>query len=179
MNDDEIIRREFLAPWLWIVAGVALAFALVPWLDGGEPTPEIPLWTVDANGASSARIERLATSPEHLRVAIERTGGPDPWSLFLARRVSLEAGREYVISFTARSDRPRKLIVVLNQFHPPWAELGFYQELALTAEPKPFRFVYRAPRSEPNARLRFAAGGDATSFDIIDPRIEPIPSARP
>ena len=113
--------------------------------------------------------EALATGSVENGVYITQIteGGMEPWNIQLVQTgITLEYGTEYRISFRARADQERDLIVAVEQSADPWTEY-FGDELILTTEMQTFTYdFYMTHGTVNNARIAFNSGGSDINWEL-------------
>jgi len=132
------------------------------------------------DGGSTARLAGSLDDPEGVQIAIEKaaTGAAPDIQLNLPY-YELQAGRRYALHFRGRADRPRNLGVGVAAAHAPWAGLGLYRQIELTAEWRRFEVEFAAAADEDNARIYFDAGESDPSVELTAVSLRQMPEGQP
>jgi len=113
-------------------------------------------WVVAESGATG-RAEIVAEGPDGkaaLRLKV-LTIGDKPWKLQVYQPgMRVEQGREYILTFWAKSDRAGGITVNCQQNHEPW-EHHTQQKTPVTTEWQPVRFAFVAPWTDDKIRISF------------------------
>jgi hypothetical protein len=83
------------------------------------------------------------------------------------------------VTFRARADQPRSVVIAVGQNHAPWNNLGLYEKVSLTPELQEFSFQRSSNAAEPDSRFMIDCGDSTTPFMVADLRITPIPQIAP
>jgi hypothetical protein len=183
VSEREQVTRDLLKPSFWLAVVVVLAGL------GFQATRAVPLgvkppdWTLQCSDGNIARIVPLADGADGVRIEIDRPVFKQPWDLAVGRHVAVQAGKTYELTFQGRSGEPRRVTLNLREFHPPWENLGFYQDLDLEPQWQSFQFRFVAKRGSNHAMLDFQLGTSAVSAEFknvaLSPVIDPEPGTRP
>lgn len=134
-----------------------------------EMNPIQDSWSVETHEDSEAQLERSAEQPELMRMNILKVVGKVPWHLRLQQRyLQLRGGERYFLSFRARADRSRLMVVATSQDHAPWRALGLYHEFRIQPQWDLFENTFVATETDPNARLHFDVGTSDAAVEIAD-----------
>ena len=135
-----------------------------------ESSPlEWTLYVDSANGADAA-VSINTRDPRHLtrsvRIEIASGGsGTHHVQLYQSGR-AITQGQLYRISFYARADGPRSMVVKVFDHSPPWKTYGLDAELILSTAWKRYELFFEATSDATNARLDFFLGGDSKSVEL-------------
>ena len=96
--------------------------------------------------------------------------GTDSWHLqFVQAGVNVAERTPYTVSFWARADHARKIVVSASLDAAPWTLIGMYQTVELSAQWKRFSLAFLPLRSRPNhTRFAFAIADATGTVDIAD-----------
>lgn len=138
--------------------------------------PLTPAWELLTHEGAQAELHRIPDHPDARRVSVQSIDVGPAWAVQLVRPGhSVTEGREYRVRFRARADQSRSIAVSVKQFHPPWAVLGLYREVELTADWRDYEVGFSAEADEPNAVLGFDLGGSNIAVDIDAVEMEQVP----
>ena len=128
------------------------------------------IWEIDVAPGSAAQLVLPAGQPDVLRIAItEAQRNVPPWHIMLNQaHLRVVAGVTYRLEFRARADRIRTAVTAVTQAVPPFDLLGFVETIKLSPEWKPFRIFFTPEKTERDARIHFALGGDDASVEVSD-----------
>lgn len=85
--------------------------------------------------------------------------------------VPIEAGRQYAISFWAKSDGSYPLIVEWHKDTLPFSNYGLWQEITVGTEWRKYEYVFYATSSDPNARFALDLGAGSGTIWLDNARI--------
>jgi peptidoglycan/xylan/chitin deacetylase (PgdA/CDA1 family)/SAM-dependent methyltransferase len=80
--------------------------------------------------------------------------------------LKVEANRRYVISFLARSDKPRRVHVGFAKGQAPWSNLGLYSQIDITPDWQSVEREFEAQETYNDARIHFDVGGGDASVEL-------------
>lgn len=127
-----------------------------------------PRWDLLKNDVEgvTARFSRTAGEGswrvDHLRIKPE-----EPYYLQLAlNSFAVRAHQPIAVELSIRADRPRDVILALEQARAPWKPLGLWKTLSLGTDWRPIRETVLSPVNEPVASLRIVLGNDASAIEI-------------
>jgi hypothetical protein len=112
--------------------------------------------TVAASDDLPASLQTPSASPRSARITVTRAGTMGWHVQFNQAGLKVQAGKPCTLSFWARADRALRIRAAVGQNHEPWQTLGLGEDIALTAEWKPFRFVFLPSAADDNARVSFS-----------------------
>ncbi len=116
---------------------------------------------------NDARLVFPADNPDLVRVDIASCANDVVYDIQLSLpRYVVRAGDRLSVSFLARADRPRGLVVGFARGRAPWSNLGLYERIALTEAWQSHEHEFTVTDGEENARVHFDAGGHAASVDV-------------
>lgn len=128
-------------------------------------------WRVETY--QDARAHLVPLPDGGLRLQIDSLADGEPWQIVLLNsHAPVRQGRGYILSFQARSDKPRTLSVALTRPVEPFANLGLWRTISLTNEWQWHRHEFEATGDEEEGRLYFAAGAHRAALEIKDIRLE-------
>lgn len=94
--------------------------------------------------------------------------GTESWHLqFVQAGINVAEGTPYTVSFWARADHARKIVVSAALDGPPWSLVGMYQTAELSAQWKQYSLAFLPLRSKANhTRFAFAIADATGTVDI-------------
>ena len=94
--------------------------------------------------------------------------GADSWHLqFVQAGLNCSEGTPYTVSFWARADHARKMVVSAALDAPPWDLVGMYQTVGLSSEWKRYSVAFLPFHSKPgHTRFAFAVADAAGTVDL-------------
>ncbi len=105
-------------------------------------------WVENAQGEMKMKItpggQGSDTRAADASITVENTVGPEWHAQALIAGLTLEKGRSYVLKFTARASKERKMGVGLTLDQADWRNLGFAESVALGTKEKSFRLPFVA-----------------------------------
>src|SRR5574341_2295863 len=133
-------------------------------------------WSLQVVEGAQASMQTVAEAPDArpaLRVQVQQLG-KDAWHVQLYQsKLRFQQGKAYTLTFWAKADAPRKIVVNAMQAHDPWRRL-WDAPIALTQEWQPFRFVFSPNEGEDNARVTFTnLGGEIGTYWIAQVSLKP------
>lgn len=140
------------------VAGVKKVWSTQPGKDGeiaDDLLRDVSRWSTeqhegavleksDKDGEVALRIVKTASLPWHAQYYY---GG-----------LPVEKGAQYLLKFTARSDKPLQISVALQNNKPTWEILGLSESFLLKPEPQTYQVPFRSVMGSDDARLSFILG---------------------
>jgi hypothetical protein len=115
-------------------------------------------WAIDPTTASQGL--------RSLRASINNASGV-AWHIQLINEGHyIEKGREYRISFDAKSDVPGFALLSVDQNHAPWQNLGLKQAIPLTTEWQTFVIEFTATATDSDARISIQLGDGPLSRNV-------------
>ena len=163
-------RREVLAQWnAWLRPRYGATEKLAAAWGAGEPLGADVLpgnWSLQGPDYFDAKGGTDGVT----RVTVRKLPAVSWHAQLHQMGLTLAEGRLYTLAFRARGTPPRKLSVDVRRSKDDWHNCGLDAKAALTADWKPFSFVFRAARVEPGAvRLGFLIGdGPVGEFELKD-----------
>jgi hypothetical protein len=103
-----------------------------------------------------AAVRTASATARSVRIAITQPGAMGWHVQFNQPGIKVQAEHPHTLTFWARADKPLKMTAQAGQAHDPWKNLGLSAEVDVTAEWKPFRFVFLPAASDDNARVNFS-----------------------
>jgi hypothetical protein len=117
-------------------------------------------------GDAAARIVFPLLPGRGTRVEIDRPG-LEPWNICLQRPgLVLREGSQYRIDLTIRSDHARRIVFGVWQDHPPWDNLGFFEETKISEHWVLLSRRFAAARDEEQAYLGLWLGGEDAAVEV-------------
>jgi hypothetical protein len=145
------VKEEALGAEL--LANADFAQGVEPWvLECHEKAEASAAGSDDAPAA----VRTASAAARSVRIAVTQAGAMGWHVQFNQPGIKVQAERPYTLSFWARANKPVKMTAQVGQAHDPWKNLGLGAEVEVTAEWKPFRFVFLPPASDDNARVNFS-----------------------
>ena len=160
---SDVYRVELQGEWnRWLQLKYPSEAALdTAWNAGREPLGAEMLkaddatgaaWSLEQQGASEAFLSRDESG---MRISVLRTDGIG-WHVQLAQRgIAFLKANHYTISFRARADAPRQMVVVASQAHAPWNQLASIN-VDLSRDWRDFHFTFQPSADEANGRIVFS-----------------------
>jgi len=151
----------------------------VPPADMGDLGVQLEPWRLHAGGDATVKPRFRAPGPEPGLHAVKLdilTPTERIWRQELVLRdMSVEKDALYTLSFWAKSDAPRTLLVdVSNQGPDDWRALGFRETVELSPEWTQITRVFRAEQTvRDNARLCFKFGGSPVGISLAGVDLRP------
>jgi GH35 family endo-1,4-beta-xylanase len=142
-------------------------------------------WDIQNNSGASGTMEVVTdaemSGPNALKICPVNPGTSN-WHIQVRQSVPVEAGREYAISFLAKTDAPRVLDVAIQRDQSPWTT-WFQQTRNINSSVQEFSFLFAPTVSDATARLKFYVGNNSTCVyidnvryvDITEPYIPDLP----
>lgn len=98
-------------------------------------------------------------------------GGENAWDIHMGQTgLLIETGKEYSVSFDARSDAPRQISAFVGKDSDPWTLYSGTRDISVTSswQTYTYSFTMNEP-TDPQSRLGFDIGGDPNdvSFDNV------------
>lgn len=120
------------------------------------------------NAEATAGVGREGDAKAFARVVTEAAAAAAHHVQLVQRRLSLEEGRAYRITFRARAEPAARIVVNLKLDRAPWPNL-WTQPVNLGPEWKAYSYTFKASQSTDIARLTFSSlGAQAGRFDFSD-----------
>jgi hypothetical protein len=110
-------------------------------------------------GTASARIEIASTSDTF-------------WHIELAQyERMLQQGTTYSVSFWAKSDAPRSIVLSASKGGPDWRSYGLWQRVFLDTDWKEYTLSFKASETASDARIQFQVGESTGTVWLDDVRL--------
>lgn len=144
---------------------------------GMSPIPEdirAAKWNLSVYDANEATLVSSHPSPERevLRVDIKKAGTQTSWHIQLNQApLKVESNHRYRLSFRARADGTRKVLVGFARAHDPWTDLGLYRSIGLSPEWRSFQEEFVATADDDKARILFDLGGNNIAAEFSDVKL--------
>lgn len=119
-------------------------------------------WRLATPEGSAARLDRS----EALKVSIEKDPAREGWHVQLSQSPFAVAAGRHVLRFKGRTDRPRKMGVVLTQDHSPWQTLSAYQAVDLDGQWRPVVLPVDVTQDDEKAKISFDLNGAGATFEL-------------
>lgn len=131
-------------------------------------------WKLFTNAGAEATMYRPLDSKDTIRVGIRKVAGDQGWHVQLVKSgVAVEKGSPYVVRFLVRADKPRAVKVAVGRSAAPYEGLGLYKEIQVDNQWQAVEVPFEATESDPNARIYFDLGDNASPVEFKDILIEP------
>jgi hypothetical protein len=126
-----------------------------------------PAWGLQHDGTSKGtwEIAQMAGEGSMSRLIVDKVGKTPNMPQFF-RRLSIEEGVQYNLSFRLRASRASSVSVRVSQDHDPWHRCGFATTLKATPEWQDFSYTFLATMTDPAVRLVFANFAEGVTVDI-------------
>jgi len=127
-------------------------------------------WNVERHEGAKAEVTNNGSTHT---IKVEQNG-KESWHIQMnCSKLSMEEGKVYTITFSAKATRPCQVDVSLMQAHSPWKNAGFSSRIDLTTNWKEFTFTVSGISTDPNLRLNFGNMGlsAGTTFSYKDIKI--------
>jgi hypothetical protein len=134
-------------------------------------------WNLSVYDANEATLVSSHQSPEQevVRVDIKKAGTQTGWHIQLNQApLKVESNHRYRLSFRARADGNRNVLLGFARAHAPWTDLGLYRSLVLNPEWHSFQEEFVATADDDNARILFDLGGNGTSAEFAGIKLERV-----
>ncbi len=116
---------------------------------------------------NDARLVFPADNPDLVRVDIASCANDVVYDIQLSLpRYVARSGDRLSVSFLARAEQPRTVVVGFARGRAPWSNLGLYERIALTETWQSHEREFTVTDSEENARVHFDAGAHAASVEV-------------
>ena len=126
-------------------------------------------WWLRVEEGNLASTTFPSNKPEMVRISIVKAQTKVPWDIQLNQpHLVVEANKRYVVSFQARADSARRIILGFSKAYEPWDGLGLYKDLELTPIWQSYKEEFVATADEEDARIHFDLGASSTSIEISD-----------
>lgn len=181
----EPFRSEIRARWTeWLLskykddAGLRAAWPRIERFDG-PGVPSSSKWTYENQGGGEVVYTELESGPADdaawgLRAEVKSTDGVGWHVQAHFGGLSLESGKEYVVTFRARADRELAVGVDSRLDQPDWRFLGLGSTVLLTPEWKEYSLGFRATETVAgHARIGFVLGEKAGTTEIRSLSVRP------
>lgn len=110
---------------------------------------------------AAAHLELARDGRSGARVVLDSTTSSAPWGVQLVKApLQVSAGREYVVSFSARADTARTAWLALALGRPPWTSNGLGVQAGIDTIWRSYSYRFQASHTDPDARL-FAELGNS------------------
>lgn len=121
-----------------------------------RPLNEWGPWVLEINGPGKGAMWAI----DQTLLVITSASSTENWHVqCFYPELELKEGREYTITFQAKSPESAQVTLAATLNKDPWNELGLHEELSLTPEYKSFEFTFKATGVSDKAnRIGFAAG---------------------
>lgn len=166
---------------LFVVLAGALAVGMyvtrrpAPGPPEGAPAPQaaddptakaLPLdWSV--REGLRARMVAADAEAKSVRIVVQKLGDADPFAIQASRPIGeVRAGEKRVVSFEARADRPREILLTATIDKDPWTNIGLYETVQVGEEWKWYAAAFQVGESAPEARVYFNLGQDDASIEL-------------
>ncbi|MFW6210736.1 MAG: carbohydrate binding domain-containing protein, partial [bacterium] len=179
MDDDRLaaeFKTDLQAKWNTYLQGAYADHAALrsAWEISQPPGPEMllnpdfasgtSLWTFQefapADGTAAAEIDGHSPGLNAVHVTVTAAGSEN-WHIQLYQEgLDFTAGVPYTISFSAKADTDRDILMIIEQAEDPWMPMGVSKVLNLTDQWQRFEFTVMVSFSESNARLNFREMAD-------------------
>jgi hypothetical protein len=131
-------------------------------------------WSLRVAGRGRATVV-LPPDPHVVRIDVQARAAI-PYDVQLNRPgFPVTRGRDYVVQFTARSDRPRRFYAGFARAHGDWQGLGLYALVDVGPAWTAYRLEFTATDDDSNGRVFFDAGDAAVPFEVASVRLAATP----
>ena len=129
-------------------------------------------WNLNINPAAAASLKQNLQTGER-SIVIDNPGGAG-WHVQYTRPVALEGGEPYTLTFRAKADAERSVIVAARMNHEPWTMIGLEKRIALTPEFQEFSIVFVPTVDDPDPRIEFGdLAQEGASYTFADLSLKP------
>lgn len=144
--------------------------------DPSQPTAGGPLSLFGADAGTS----KVQVKEGVIRVvsSSERPGQPYRVMLVTAP-FAVDTGGEVEVSFRARADAPRSMILAATGANDPWESVGLHRRLELESKWRPYRIRFFPTRTEPESWVQFLLGESRVPVEIADLKFGPAAPDEP
>ncbi len=136
-------------------------------------------WSLRAANGNQARL-RISGDDHQVRVDIDQVASAAAYDVQLnLSGLRLAAGVPYRLSFRARSDRARRVLLGIAEAHEPWAGLGWYHAVEFDTDWRSFSAEFVPARDEASARIHFDLGASSASIEVAAVELQRLPDGEP
>lgn len=122
--------------------------------------------------------QRLPAPAGRAKVEVIRPGDTADGIRMTRGGFSVDEGRWYQAKIAARSPVARRIAWTLCQEHPPWKELGLFEQLEIGPDERTFVAYFPAKESESKAALSLWLGADSGEVHWTEPTLTSLPAPR-
>jgi len=124
-----------------------------------ESNPVTKYWLLDVHDpGSEATMAPGKAGNGTMRVEVTRADKPVLWHVQLREPGLALQKTLYELSFRARADARRKMVVGVSQGHGPWQNIGLYSEVDLGTEWSEFKQTFVPTSADENAQIHLDIG---------------------
>jgi hypothetical protein len=138
------------------------------------------LWADTANGYTATVQQDSATSTDgavSARIDITASGG-ETWRVGLSQSGrSIVKGKSYELSFSAKSNTPRSIEVMLTKDSPNWDSYGLWRLISISSTWQEYRVSFTSKLNAVDARLLFSMGDQTGSVWLDNVQIKERPAS--
>lgn len=153
------------------------AAAVYLWLGGDQASVEVSnvccyaiqrgeQWYLDRLPDNRANLTIPDDNPSALRLEIAASTGAPSGVKLSQGSWQLRAGEAYTVSFQARADRPRRVLVSVSESNEPWSERGLNEDVVLSDIWHEHELTFLANADDESAFVSFSAGAHTSSIEI-------------
>ena len=107
-----------------------------------------------------------------MRVDIKKAGTHTDWHIQLNQApLKVESNHRYRLSFRARADNTRNVLLGFARAHEPWTGLGLYKSLVLNPQWNSYQEEFVAIADDDNGKIHFDLGGNTVSAEFADVKL--------
>ncbi|MBY0588273.1 carbohydrate binding domain-containing protein [bacterium] len=126
----------------------------------------LPGWKLITEQGNASSISMRSGEPDFVRVQVPDADPAKDWKVMLLRdNVTLQKGKNYLVTLRARANTARPVRIVTSQNAPPWGGMGLFQSVELSSDWKETSHEFQAIEGGP-CRLYVALAGSAASMDF-------------
>ncbi|MGL1937373.1 MAG: C25 family cysteine peptidase [Fibrobacterales bacterium] len=126
-----------------------------------------PLYWSLSNSMGAIANSSAAGGQLHLAIS---NGGSDAWNVqYKQTDIAIEAGKEYILSFSARAESSRSVDVIVEKDGSPWTSYSSQLTYSISNSWDTYTEIFAAAYTDANARFVINAGGSSSNlyFDNI------------
>ncbi len=135
----------------------------------GEFDNDTYAWQIDnysgGNGTMTDVSDANMSGKNALKIC-PSLSGTEPYHVQVSQNAPFELGKRYEISFMAKADAPRNMVVCMQEAGSPYTQY-LEEEVSLSATNQSFSIPFHPTTSDPSNKLKFFVGSE-TSCTYID-----------
>jgi hypothetical protein len=122
---------------------------------------------LDLSVREGVRARMVATDADAVRIVVQKLDDADPFAIQASRPIGeVRAGEKRIVSFEAKADRPREILLTATIVKEPWTNIGLYETIQIGEEWKWYAAAFQVGEAAPEARIYFNFGQDDASIEL-------------